>query len=235
VYISLFACENSHYVCTGTTQQPEITRSRLRRFVPTAPRGGRALALDGTLALRCVPHRLVHSLTTHTSSRAPSYAAGGVRHFTRKTRAGPNGRSGGRSRRSELGMRAPDTTAGTCGVYSPGRSRWRGVSAWAELRDDVSPRWRKRPVLLSVNPGTVCHLRAPIVRGSRWASYGQILIWFGLNPKMRFRATVNISFGPSPRCAPRRREIRMYLRKRKYSQNFSMLDYSPVSVTLIDQ
>ena len=29
-------------------------------------------------------------------------------------------------------------------MYSLGRSWWRGVSAWAVLRDDVSPRWRKR-------------------------------------------------------------------------------------------
>jgi len=56
---------------------------------------------------------------------------------TGKTRAGPNARSGGRSRRSELDMRARDTTEH--GVFSPGRSRLRGVSAWAVLRDDVSP------------------------------------------------------------------------------------------------
>ena len=71
--------------------------------------------MDGTLALRCAPRRLVHSLTTHTSSRAPGYAAGGMWQFTGKTRAGSNSRSGGRSRSSELGMRALDTTArGVC-------------------------------------------------------------------------------------------------------------------------
>jgi hypothetical protein len=53
-YISLFACENSHYLCTGTRARPKETRKRLR----------------------C-----------------------------------PNARSGGRSRHSELGMRARDTTA----------------------------------------------------------------------------------------------------------------------------
>ena len=42
VYISLFSFENSHYLCTGTTDQAEITRNHLRRFVPTALRGGRA-------------------------------------------------------------------------------------------------------------------------------------------------------------------------------------------------
>ena len=102
--------------------------------------------LDGTLALRCVPRRLVHSLTTNTSSRAPSYAAGGVRHFTGKTRAGPNARSGGRSPRSEVGMRAPETTARVVCI----RRDDPGGEAWAVLRDDVPPRWRKRGVILSV-------------------------------------------------------------------------------------
>jgi len=74
---------------------------------------GALLALDGTLALRRVPRRLVHTLTTHISSRAPSYAAGGMRHVTGKTRAGPNARCGGRSRRSEMGMRVWDTTVCT--------------------------------------------------------------------------------------------------------------------------
>ena len=70
----------------------------------------------------------------------------------------------------------------TCGVFSSGRSRWRGVSAWAVLRADVSPPGRKRGVFVSVRPSMVCHLCAPIVHGSRRASYGQNLMWFGLNP-----------------------------------------------------
>jgi hypothetical protein len=97
VYISLFACENNHYLCTGTTRQAEITRNRLRRVCRLLCAAGELLALDGMLALRCVPRRLVHKLTTHTSCRVPSYAAGGVRHFTGKTRASLSARSGGRS------------------------------------------------------------------------------------------------------------------------------------------
>jgi hypothetical protein len=83
---------------------------RLRRLCRLLRAAGALLALDGTRALRCVPHRLLHPLAIHTSSRAPSYAASGARLFTGKTRAGPNARSGGRSRDSELGVRARDTT-----------------------------------------------------------------------------------------------------------------------------
>jgi hypothetical protein len=61
--------------------------------------------------LPSVPRRLVHTLTTHTSSHASRYAAGGVWYFIGSTLAGPNARSGGRLRRSETGMRARDTTA----------------------------------------------------------------------------------------------------------------------------
>ena len=181
MYISLFACENSHCLCTGTTRQAEITRNRLRRLCRLLRAAGELLALDGTPALRCVPRRLVHALTTHTSSRAPSYAAGGVRYFTGKTRAGPEMRAWRAVAPFCIGYACAGYDR-TCGVHSPGRSRWRGVSEWAVLRDDVSPRRREREVFLSVEPGTVCHLRAPIVHGSRRASYGQNLIWFGLNP-----------------------------------------------------
>jgi len=74
--------------------------------------------------------------------------------ITGKARACPNARYGGRSRRSDLGIRAPDTTTRVvCGVYSPGRSLWRGVSAWAVLREYVSPRWRKRGVILFCETG----------------------------------------------------------------------------------
>jgi len=81
-YISLFACENSHYLCTGTRVRPRKNRN---------------------------------------------------------SSAGPNARSGGRSRHSESGMRARDTTARVVCTRqdNPGG---RGVSAWAVLRDDVSPR-----------------------------------------------------------------------------------------------
>ena len=110
MYISLFACENSHYWCTGTTRQADITRNRLRRLCRLLRKGNELLALDGTLAMRCVSRTRVHTLTTHTSSRALSYAAGAMRHFSGKTRAGPNARSGGRWRSSVLGMRARDAT-----------------------------------------------------------------------------------------------------------------------------
>jgi hypothetical protein len=123
--------------------------------------------LDSTLALRCVPRRLVHSRTTHTSSRAPSYAAGGVRHFTGKTRAGPNARSGGRSRRSALGMRAPHTTAReVC-------TRWDDPGGQASLREGRAAKGRCLAAMAQtrgsfvVKPGGLCHLRAPIVHGSR--------------------------------------------------------------------
>ena len=75
VYIRLFACEKSHYLCTGTTRQAEITRNRLHRSCRLLRASGELVALDGTPALRCFPRRLVRSLTNHTSSRAPSHAA----------------------------------------------------------------------------------------------------------------------------------------------------------------
>jgi len=68
VYIRLFACENSHYLCTGTTRQAEINRNRLRRSCRLLRAAVELPALDGTPALRCVPCRLVRLLTTHTSS-----------------------------------------------------------------------------------------------------------------------------------------------------------------------
>jgi hypothetical protein len=40
-----------------------------------------------------------------------------------------------------------------------------------------------------MEPGTVCHLRAPIEHGSRRASYGQNLNWFGLDPNAQFNVS----------------------------------------------
>jgi len=52
-----------------------------------------------------------------------------------------------------------------------GRAGGRCLAAMAQTRGS-----------LVVKLGTVCHLRAPIVHGSRKASHGQDLIGFGLNP-----------------------------------------------------
>jgi len=62
-------------------RQAEKTHNRLRRLCRLLRAEGTLLAVYGTFALRCVPRRFVHTLTSLTSSRAPSYAAGGVRPF----------------------------------------------------------------------------------------------------------------------------------------------------------
>jgi hypothetical protein len=137
---------------------PKKTRLRLQGQLRAA---GALLVFYGTLALRRVPRRLVNTLTAHTSSRVPNHAAGGVQYFTEKARAS-------RMRALE-GGRDVLKCAGydrTCGVYSPGRSRWRGVSAWAVLRDDVSPRWRKTRYFLSKSRVPVSFAR-PDCRGTR--------------------------------------------------------------------
>ena len=41
-YISLFACEYSHYLCTGTRARPRKTRERKRLRCPNARSGGRS-------------------------------------------------------------------------------------------------------------------------------------------------------------------------------------------------
>jgi len=122
---------------------------------------------------------------------------------------GPNARSGGRLDVLNWRMRAPDTIAREVCTRrdDPGGE----ASARAVLRDDVSPRWHKRGVIFVVYPDTVCHLRAPSVHGSRRASYGQNLIWFGLNPICLVSASIHsvsrcLSFrskNPSPVCAGR--------------------------------
>jgi hypothetical protein len=75
----------------------------------------------------------------HTGPPRSVYNRGAqMTHQARKTRAGPNARTRGRSRRSALGMRARDTIARVC------RTRrdvlgGEASSAWAVLSDDVSP------------------------------------------------------------------------------------------------
>jgi hypothetical protein len=54
-----------------------------------------------------------------------------------------------------------------------------------------------------VKPVTVCHVRTPIVHGSRGALYGQNPIWFGLNP----HAQVSAAHGPKIRVVGLRSAI----------------------------
>jgi len=151
-YISLFAFENSHYLCTGTGAKAEKAHNRLRSLCRLVLAAGALLALDGTLALRCVFRRLLHTLTTHTSSRTTSCATGGVQQITGKTRAAPNPRSGGRSRRLKWvcvrGIR-PHVWCVLVGTIPVARRLRKAV-----LRDDVSPRWHKHGVYFVEKPGT---------------------------------------------------------------------------------
>jgi hypothetical protein len=143
VYISLFACENSHYLCTGTRRQAEITRNLLRRLCRLLRAAGELLALDDTNALRCVPCRLATRLRPilQVARRVMPPVACGI-FLGKREPARMRSLSAGRDVRNRVCVRGirPNVWCVLIGTIPVarrlcvGRAEGRCLAAWAQTR-----------------------------------------------------------------------------------------------------